>query len=129
MSPIEKAVRRVLSKYATFEGRAPRAEFWWWTLAMFILFAILRLIDGILLAPFLGFGAFSDNAGQPLSSLVSLALLLPCIAVAARRLHDTDRNGWWLLLVFVPLIGPLVLLYFYVQPSDGANRFGPPNPL
>lgn len=129
MRPIEKAVRRVLSNYATFQGRAPRAEFWWWALAMFILFAILSLIDGILIAPLLGFSAFSEDAGQPISTLVSLALLLPSLALAARRLHDIGRSGWWLLLALVPLIGSLVLLYFYVQPSDGENAYGAPNPL
>jgi uncharacterized membrane protein YhaH (DUF805 family) len=129
MEKMSLAVRTVLSKYATFEGRASRAEFWWWGLAVLLLQLATQLIDGFLIGPMLGFDAGAENAGQPLSLLVSLALLLPALAVAVRRLHDTGRSGWWLLIGLVPLIGALVLLWFYIQPSDDANEWGPPNPL
>ncbi len=119
------AVKTVLGKYATFSGRAARPEYWWWVLATVILFFVLGLIDGALVAPMMGFEAFEPNAGQPLSVIASLALLVPNLAVAARRLHDTDRSGWWLLLGLIPIIGSLVLIYFLVQKgTEGSNRFG-----
>ena len=119
------AVKTVLGKYATFSGRAARPEYWWWVLASFILFLVLGLIDGALVAPMMGFEAFEPNAVQPLSVIASLGLLVPNLAVAARRLHDTDRSGWWLLLGLIPVIGSLVLIYFLVQKStEGSNRFG-----
>ncbi|MEM1048610.1 MAG: DUF805 domain-containing protein [Pseudomonadota bacterium] len=119
------AVRTVLSKYATFQGRAVRSEFWFFVLFVFLLFTVLAFIEGAVLAPALGFSAFDRDAGQPLSLIASLALLLPNIAVAVRRLHDIDRSGWWLLIGFVPVLGFLVLLYWYIQPgTDGANQYG-----
>ena len=122
---ITEAVASVLGKYATFSGRAPRSEYWWWVLAVFLALTVAGIIDGAVIAPALGFPAFAMEAGQPLSALVSLAVFLPGLAVAVRRLHDTGRSGWWLLIVLVPLIGGLVLLWFLVQPSQpGDNRFG-----
>lgn len=119
------AVKTVLGKYAVFSGRASRSEYWWWLLAMIILFTVLGIIDGALVAPMLGFEAFQPDAGQPVSFLVSLGLLLPNLAVSVRRLHDTDRSGWWLLLGLIPVIGTIVLLIFYVQPgNDDSNQFG-----
>ena len=108
------AVRTCLNKYVTFDGRAQRSEFWWFALFNFIGAVVLNVIDSAL------FGA------QVLSLLWSLALLLPGIAVGARRLHDIEKSGWWLLISFVPLIGLLVLLYFFVQRgTDGPNQYGP----
>lgn len=119
------AVKTVLGKYATFDGRAPRPEYWWWMLAMVILYTILGVIDGALIAPMLGFEPFQTEAAQPLSLVVALGLLLPNVALSIRRLHDTDRSGWWLLLGLVPVLGGLVLLVFYLLPSTpGPNRFG-----
>lgn len=130
MTKLIIATRTVLSKYATFSGRASREEYWWYVLAMLIVMVIARLIDGLLYAPMVGTGAFDDAAGQPLSFLLSLALLLPGLAVSARRLHDLGRTGWWLLIGLVPVIGALVLLYFYVQKGDpGSNRYGEPTKL
>ena len=129
MDKMNLAVRAVLSKYATFSGRASRAEFWWWILAIFLLSVVTQIIDGAVVAPMLGFERFGENAGQPLSMILSLAVLLPAIAVAARRLHDIGRSGWWLLLALVPIVGSLVLLWFYIQPSVDSNEWGPPNPL
>ena len=119
------AVKSVLGKYATFSGRASRSEYWWWTLALIIVFVLLGINDGAIIAPILGFEQFAPNAGQPLSLLVALSILLPSLAVSVRRLHDTDRSGWWVLVGLVPLIGNLVLLFFYVQKgADGENQFG-----
>ena len=93
MQQMTLAFRTVLSKYATFSGRASRPEFWWWVLAVFLLTALTQLIDAFLMAPMLGFDVGSETAGQPLSMLVSLILFLPGLAVAARRLHDIGRSG------------------------------------
>jgi uncharacterized membrane protein YhaH (DUF805 family) len=119
------AVKSVLGKYLTFSGRASRSEYWWWSLALIILFVMLAVIEGAIIAPLLGFEQFASDAGQPLSLLAGLGLILPSIAVTVRRLHDTERSAWWLLVGLVPLIGNLVLLFFYVQMgTDGENQFG-----
>lgn len=111
----QDSIRTVLSKYATFTGRAGRPEFWWWVLGILVVFAIASLIDRMIFGP--------DTA--ILGGLISLAVIVPNIAVAVRRLHDTDRSGWWLLLSLIPVVGFLVLVWFYIQPgTPGANRFG-----
>ena len=104
----------VLKKYAVFSGRARRKEYW-----MFLLF---NIIIGLVL------GVLEGLAGGPgvLGSIYGLAVLIPGIAVSARRLHDTDRSGWWLLIGLIPLIGAIVLLVFMVQDSQpGENQYGP----
>jgi uncharacterized membrane protein YhaH (DUF805 family) len=129
MEKISLAVRTVLSKYATFSGRASRAEFWWWILAVFLIGIVAQIIDSAIVGPMLGFEGGDASAGQPLSLLLSLAILLPALAVAVRRLHDIGRSGWWILLGLIPIIGFLVLIWFYTRPSDEKNTWGPPNPL
>lgn len=112
----QEAVRSVFQKYATISGRAPRSEYWWWFLFVFLSNAVLGAVDGVL------FG----RGTQFLAGLFSLAVFLPSICVAGRRLHDRDMSAWWLLLWLIPFVGWLVLLYFYVQPgTPGPNRFGP----
>ncbi len=119
------AVKTVLSQYAQFGGRASRPEFWYWVLGVFIMSLALAIVEGAILAPALGFELFSPDLGQPLRLLMSLAIMLPSLAVAVRRLHDTGRSGWWLLLSFVPLIGVLVLLWWYAQPGlPETNEYG-----
>lgn len=129
MQPMQTAIRRVLSRYATFSGRASRPEFWWWALAAMIAQLVAQLIDGALIMPLLGFERFQEDGAQLLAPLLSLAIVLPSLAVSARRLHDTGRSGWWLLLMLIPIIGSLVLLWFYIQRSDGPNEYGDPDPL
>jgi uncharacterized membrane protein YhaH (DUF805 family) len=109
-----------LKKYATFEGRARRKEFWFFALFNFLAIVLLALIDGVL-------GTFSEEVGLGLfSGIYVLAIFIPSIAVTVRRLHDTDRSAWWILLSFFPLIGGLVLLVFEVLDSTpGENRYGP----
>jgi uncharacterized membrane protein YhaH (DUF805 family) len=119
-----EAVNSVLSKYATFTGRATRAEFWRWVVVFVLITIVTRMIDGALFASSIQESFYVRDTWQPLTSITILALLLPNMALAVRRLHDIGRSGWWLLLMLIPLIGPLVLLYWYVQPSeDGANQF------
>lgn len=110
------AVRSVLTCYAEFQGRAARSEFWWYVLFYLLVQLVAAVLD-VALFPELAFGVFETIAG--------LALLLPSIAVTARRLHDTDRSGWWQLIGLLPIVGLLVLIWFCVQRgTEGANRFG-----
>ena len=113
-----QAVKSCFRQYVGFGGRAPRSEYWYFVLFYFVAAIVLSLVDGLL------FGAAGHMS--PLASLLTLALLLPSIAVAIRRLHDIDRTGWWILLWFVPIVGVIVLIVFFVQRgTTGANRFGP----
>src|SRR4051812_49802207 len=95
-----QAVQTCLKKYADFSGRASRSEFWWFFLAQVIVLVVAGMI--------------SDT----LSLIISLGLLLPGLAVGARRMHDIGKSGWFLLLGFIPLLGALILIYFFVQPSS-----------
>ena len=113
------AVRTALSRYATFGGRAARPEFWWFVLFLVLVQVAASFIDYALFAAEGRFGIVGP--------LVSLALFLPYLAVGARRLHDTERTAWWLLIAFVPLIGAIVLIVLCALPgTPGPNRYGPP---
>lgn len=110
---------KALKQYATFDGRARRREYWFFALFNCIAIFVLALIDGMA-------GTFSEEAGFGLlSGLYLLGVLLPNIAVTVRRLHDTNRSGWWILIGFIPLIGFIVMLIFALLDSTpGTNRFG-----
>ena len=106
-----------LRKYAVFHGRARRREFW--------LFTIINTLIGLVLASLDGTFRPSGAYGA-LTGLYALATLIPSLAVSVRRLHDTDRSGWWLLISLVPFIGYLVLLVVWLLDGDhGSNRYGP----
>lgn len=109
----------VLKKYAVFSGRARRKEYWFFVLFNIIISIVLAVIDGVT-------GSFDPEAGMGLlGGIYTLAVLIPGIAVSVRRLHDTERSGWWLLIALVPLIGAIVLLVFMVQDSKpGQNQYG-----
>ncbi|MGC5021283.1 DUF805 domain-containing protein [Micromonospora sp. DT47] len=114
------AIRSVLTQYVGFTGRARRSEYWW-----FALFTVLVGLAAAILDSVLGTTLGSDGSTGVIGIIVNLALLLPTLAVAMRRLHDTDRSGWWLLIGLVPIVGAIVLLVFFVLNSTpGANRFG-----
>lgn len=122
-----EAVRSCLSNYATFSGRARRAEYWWFVLFSLLIQIAAAILDGGIWSARLGMGGgMMWGGGGPIQGLAWLALLLPQIAVAARRLHDTGRSGWWLLIGLVPMIGLIVILVFMLLPGDrGANAHGP----
>ncbi|MCQ1057791.1 DUF805 domain-containing protein [Photobacterium sp. DNB23_23_1] len=110
----------VLKKYAVFKGRARRQEYWYFFLFNIIISIALSMIDSALGNPGAGEGA------GIIGTIYSLAILIPSIAVGVRRLHDTGRTGWWMLIGLIPLIGVLVLLYFFVLDSQPAvNEYGP----
>jgi uncharacterized membrane protein YhaH (DUF805 family) len=117
----QDAVRICLQrKYADFNGRARRSEYWF-----FILFtAIIGAVGGVLDAIFgIRSGVYSGTG--PIQGLLQLALLVPTLAVGARRLHDTGRSGWWLLIGLIPVVGLIILIVFFVQDSHPANQYGP----
>ncbi|WP_433535613.1 DUF805 domain-containing protein [Micromonospora sp. CA-249363] len=115
------AVKSVLSQYVGFTGRARRSEYWW-----FALFTVLVSIVASVLDNALGLTFVDGSSNGFIGLVVSLALLLPTLAVAVRRLHDTDKTGWWLLIGLVPIVGAIVLIVFFViDGTPGANRFGP----
>ena len=100
-----------LKKYADFTGRARRQEYW-----MFVLFYLIFYV---------GLGVIDSMIGSMmLTTLYSLALLVPSISVTARRLHDTSRSGWWQLISLIPLIGLIVMIVFLVQDSHDENEYG-----
>ncbi len=105
--------------YVTFTGRSRRKAYW-----MFVLFNIFAAILAGVLDGVLGLGG-QDGYG-PISGIYSLAVFLPGLALAIRRLHDTGRTGWWMLLGLIPLFGWIVLIIFFVQDSQpGTNQYGP----
>lgn len=111
-----------LKKYAVFSGRARRAEYWWYTLLILIGTIVLAIVD----VAVVGVEAMDTYGVGPLTGLFALATLLPSLGVSIRRLHDLDKSGWWLLLAILPLIGGLILLFWYVQRgTTGDNSYGP----
>ena len=105
MDDIVKAVKTCFNKYVDFSGRAARPEFWWFFLFQLVVMFVARIVGGDILY-----------------GLATLGLLLPSLAVGARRLHDIGKSAWFLLLAFIPLIGFLILLYFFTQPTGPANQ-------
>jgi len=113
-----KHYANVMRHYASFQGRASRAEFWWFNGVLFALLLIALGIDKTVIAP-------GGEGMGPLVLLIELAHALPAITVTVRRLHDTDRSGWWFLLNFTGIGMLVVLAFVLLQGSEGANRFGP----
>ncbi len=109
----------VLKKYAVFSGRARRKEYWYFSLFNLLITIVLAVIDGMT-----GTLIAEANIGL-LGGIYALAILIPFLAVSVRRLHDTDRSGWWLLIMLIPLIGAIVILVFMVQDSKpNENQYG-----
>lgn len=110
---------KALRQYADFRGRARRKEYWFFVLFNVLFAVAFGLVD-------MGLGLWDQASGiGVLSGLYWLAVLLPGIAVSVRRLHDTGRSGWWLLIGFVPILGFLVLLVFFVLDGEsGENAYG-----
>ena len=111
----------VLKKYATFSGRANRSEYWFFVLFNLIITIVLVSID-------MAIGTYSETYGTGLiQGIYGLGVLLPSIAVAVRRLHDSGKSAWWLLILLVPLIGVIVFLIFLLLPGKAeANQYGKP---
>ena len=113
-----------LKRYSDFEGRSGRQEFWMFVLGLFIVEVVIMVLSAVLT------GITGSSAIGMLFSLIlilfCLAILVPSIALAFRRMHDQDKSAWFLLLAFVPFVGGLILLVFYCLPGTvGPNKFGP----
>ncbi|MEU3344419.1 DUF805 domain-containing protein [Streptomyces sp. NPDC006700] len=109
----------VLKKYVVFNGRARRQEYWMFTLFSVIISIVLAIVDAVI-------------GTQILDWLYTLAVLLPTLGVTVRRLHDTDRSGWWILIGLIPLVGFIVMLVFLAtEGTRGENKYGanPKEPL
>ena len=113
------AVKTCLTqKYANFKDRASRSEYWWFALFCWGAAIVLSFLDSLVFGNPSDYGLFS--------TLWGLAILIPSIGVGVRRLHDLDKSGWWLLISLIPIIGFLILLFWFVQQGTSAdNRFGP----
>jgi uncharacterized membrane protein YhaH (DUF805 family) len=110
-----------LRRYAEFSGRSRRKEYWMFTLMLAILNFVIGIVESTM-----GLAGTVGGLYGPLSLLVMLAILVPYLAVGARRLHDTGRSGWWLLIGLIPIIGAIVLLIFFVlEGTKGPNEYGP----
>ena len=107
--------RNVLTQhYVDFQGRARRTEFWYFILAYFVIYIVLAIVDSII------------GLGGLLAGLFALAVLLPSLGLEFRRLHDIGRSAWWLLIAFVPIVGAILLIYWFAQPgTSGPNEYGP----
>jgi uncharacterized membrane protein YhaH (DUF805 family) len=113
-----QAITSGFQNYVNFTGRAARSAYWFWVLFYFIVMVVAGVIDYSLFEVEVGTG--------PIGSLAGLALLLPSLAVAVRRLHDIDRSGWWVLLWLVIIIGWIILIIWHcTKGTAGPNRFGP----
>lgn len=106
-----EAISDGFSKYATFSGRSSRSAYWWWTLFYVLIIIGASIVDAAIKTPII-------------AGLAWLAFIIPNLAVLVRRLHDTDRSGWWVLIGFIPLIGAIVLIVFACTDSGGPNKHG-----
>lgn len=107
----------VLSKYAVFTGRARRAEYWYFALANILIYIALWILNAVPVIRILSSTALF---------IYGIAMIVPTVAVSVRRLHDTGRSGWWLLIGLIPIVGAIVLLIFYVtEGTPGENEYGP----
>jgi uncharacterized membrane protein YhaH (DUF805 family) len=108
MDEFQNAVKTCFNKYADFNGRAARPEFWWFFLFQLAVYLVTSFVHGIV------------------ELIAVLALVVPALAVAARRMHDIGKSGWFLLLALIPLVGGLILLFFAAQPGQSeGNTYGP----
>ena len=120
---IQEAVISCLSNYVGFSGRSDRPEFWWWVLFVVAVWVIIWACCGAL------FGVHSA-VGAVAGGLFLLAVFLPCLTVAIRRLHDCDRTGWWLWLAVLPVVGWIWLIRILARAgTQGPNRFGAGTPV
>jgi uncharacterized membrane protein YhaH (DUF805 family) len=107
----DEAIRDALSKYAQFNGRSSRSAYWWFVLFSVLVYVATDIVDAVI-------------GTSVLTILAVIGLFLPSLAVLVRRLHDTDRSGWWSLISFIPLIGSIVLIVFACTESGPPNKYG-----
>ncbi|MDE7409555.1 MAG: DUF805 domain-containing protein [Muribaculaceae bacterium] len=111
----EAVVSAIQQNYCNFSGRASRSEYWWFCLFNFILSTVIGIAF-----------CWSQDTLNIVSCIVNLALLLPSLGLAVRRLHDIDKSGWWLLIALIPIIGWILLIVWYCKDSQmETNQYGP----
>lgn len=111
---------KVLKNYANFEGRARRKEYWMFYLFNFLAVIIIGFLAGIIS------GILKTNFGIPVFCIYYLAIILPSLAVAVRRLHDIGKSGWWLFISLIPIVGSIILLvWLCIEGTPGQNQYGP----
>jgi uncharacterized membrane protein YhaH (DUF805 family) len=116
---MQQAIVSVLSQYATFSGRAPRSEYWWYSLAAMLASFLIAVPDALLF----------PTSAIDLSSLFAIAIFVPGMAVSVRRFHDIDKSGWNLLWIFLPFVGFFLILYWCCQKGDVIDNDYGPDPL
>ena len=109
------AVKAFFNNYTNFSGRSSRSEYWWAFLFIFIIAIAIGIIGGL----------FGETISLILTGLFYIVILLPSISVAVRRLHDTDKSGWFFLIGLIPLIGLILIVFYCTKGTAGPNRFGP----
>ncbi len=119
----EEAVKRGFANYCCFTGRSSRSEYWWWALFTTILGIAVTVVFSIIAA--IAHSAAILTVGTFVSYAISLGLFLPGLGLAVRRLHDTGRSGWFILLSLIPLVGAIILIVWFCQASTPvANQYG-----
>jgi uncharacterized membrane protein YhaH (DUF805 family) len=114
-----ESIKHVFGNLTNFSGRASRSEFWWFYLFIVIVAAVLSIIASAT-------GASSGSGGGVITFIIYVIVILAILSVSVRRLHDSNKSGWLILLNLLPCIGPIILIIFWVQPStEGDNRHGP----
>ena len=115
------AVKKAFGGYCDYKSRSRRSEYWFWVLFVFLVDVVLSII-GYVLASVTGVASLSNL----LSGIFGLVILIFSLPLAVRRLHDIGKSGWFLLLALIPLVGAIILIYFYVQDSQREqNQWGP----
>lgn len=113
-----EAIKKGFKGYVVWNARSTRSEYWWWTLFAVIVAFVASIIDSALFSTDMATGL------GPVSGITSLALFLPGLSVWIRRLHDTDRSGWWTWILLIPIVGFIVALIFALLPSKmGPTRW------
>jgi uncharacterized membrane protein YhaH (DUF805 family) len=113
------AVRTCLSKYVDFSGRARRSEYWYFALFNLLVSFVAGFLDAVLGTD------YDTGSGGLIATVAGLALFLPSLAVGVRRLHDTDRSGWWILIGLIPIVGWILLIVWFCTDSKPDNQYGP----
>lgn len=116
----QQAVKSGFQNYSNFQDRASRSEFWWWVLFTVIVGIVAAIIDTTV------FGVADPKEMGPVDLVTTLALLSPNIAMNARRLHDVDKSGWWMLIMLTIIGIPVVLYWCCLKGDEATNRFGSP---
>lgn len=113
MEPFINAYKTAMSRYVDFSGRTSPGGFWRFFAVYFAVYVVLLIL-----------GAAIASIFTILAVLWVLATLLPYLGASIRRLHDSGKSGWYLLVSFIPLAGVIILIYFLTRPSDGPNEYG-----